>query len=127
MNISMDNPDKNTKQTDLTQPQGISVTLGGKEQAPMAPFMSSSEAQPSVEGLKEFGVNAIQDRPQVSPDLAEAGVFHAGPTIPPPTKLSSIELSSEERVIAQKASVYDSIKGLLSLIVKKEKRQGGIA
>lgn len=128
MNIPMNNQDQKANQTDLAQPQNVSVTgPGGKEQAPVNPFVVSSEAPPAVGELKEFGVNVLnQERPQISEDIAQMGVSHAGPSVPAPATLSNIELSSADRQVASKASWTDSIRGLLELIVKKEKKQGGV-
>ncbi len=95
----MDNQDKNAPQVGLSQPQGVPISaLPHKEGAP-TPIITQSEAQPRVEaGLKEFGVDVINQNPVIPPDISQLGVSHSPSSTPAPEKYSSLQIPTREEV-----------------------------
>lgn len=128
----MDNSQKTPAQADPNQPQVVSaVSSPNKEQAPIAPFIQSSEVLPPKE-LKEFGVDVIaNDKPEIHPDIAKLGVKTSDANIPAPVVHSNVQiLTKEEAARLEKGSVGDSMTWVAKLFVKFFKRpqlQGGSA
>lgn len=109
----------------VAQPVGNPV----KESEPLSNSVSSSEQEMVIsDELKEIGVEAVSERPQLTPEHAEIGIrvsdkpVESVPQAAPTPVNFKTPLSDEEMIMAPKRSIFDAIRWLADLVSRQFKR-----
>lgn len=115
-----------------TQPMQPSASVGSvnKEAGPVAPpvseFVNPTDAEPQIsKELKDLGIEAKSDRPDLTFEHQELGMDHAGSNIAPVIQSSTpVKLPMTEEEIADKLKAGESddsgkwLAGLVQKIIK---------
>lgn len=133
LNQNTKGQDQNQTQVIQAQSQAQSVGSVYKEHGPVGTSLSESmkpsEPSPQVsEELKEIGVKANNHAIHLTPEHTEAGLQHAGASVPVSTTSSSMvnvpQTQKQVKVDIKKTRPTDSLRGLLLEILKNIQRMG---
>ena len=120
---------QNPSQIVQGQPQVQSVGFPNKEQEPLWPVIEKSEVELKIDKeLVDIGVEAKSDTIHLTPEHTQAGLGHAGASIPVPTSPSGIvnmqQTPEELKKNIKRTKPTDSLRGLLLEIWKNIQRIG---
>lgn len=132
-NVNQNTPPPPVAQTDQTQPQIQPIMPVGSVNKEVGPIVSPvseavkpTDAEPQIsQELKDLGIEAKKDEPNITPEHKEIGVDHSGPHAPVPTSSSGnviLPMSEKEIESQLKTGQNDDsgkwLAGLLQKIIK---------
>lgn len=113
-------------QVGTTPPAPVSNPI--KEAEPLTTPITPSESEIAVSSeLREIGVEAVSEKPQLTQEHAQIGVrVSERPPIETPAVSSPVSfktpLTNEELILAPRRSIYDAVRWLASSISRQFKR-----
>ena len=113
-------------------PVSVSKEQGPVASAPIpdavpAEITAAPETPELSQEVKEAGVEATAQKPDIHPDIQKVGVTHSQESVPAPSQASAKGLPmtgvQATQQLKQHPSVFDSMRWFLSLILKQDKEK----